>query len=379
MKYDVFISYRRAGGKDCARSLKEALEKKGYSVFLDIDELKDGHFIDAIYRALDSSHVFLLIMSEDIFTRCTNPDDHVRNEIQHALGRKMNIVPVVLDKKIPAFPEGIPTDIYTGISSLQYSFLDTEHLFRESIAKIVKERIAPVAGKKKRLNRNKKPFLWGALAVVTGAVVFGVVSFQRLEPEIYIDYADSIIDASSYPITPEDIKNARLSWLVRYLYDKGAKESEKLGLDCLDCFNQSENTDYLENAFFPLYHAGYAYQCLGDYASSIDNYSSAVSCGRRIIGNNEDCPDSTLVGYCINNLAYSYLLNGEGAQAIETIDDAITFSPESLNTYDSKGELLFKLGRYSEALQVWDYIHEKDPYFKAEYWVDACKDAIRKE
>ena len=34
-KYDVFISYRRVGGKDYARTLKPELEKRGFRVFLD--------------------------------------------------------------------------------------------------------------------------------------------------------------------------------------------------------------------------------------------------------------------------------------------------------------------------------------------------------
>ena len=37
--YDIFISYRRSDGKLLARLLKESLEKRGYRVFLDMDEL----------------------------------------------------------------------------------------------------------------------------------------------------------------------------------------------------------------------------------------------------------------------------------------------------------------------------------------------------
>ena len=44
MKYDIFISYRRIGGKDKARPLKSELEKRGYKVFLDFDDLKDSVF-----------------------------------------------------------------------------------------------------------------------------------------------------------------------------------------------------------------------------------------------------------------------------------------------------------------------------------------------
>ena len=44
MKYDIFISYRREGGSEFARSVKAALERKKYSVFLDFDELNDYSF-----------------------------------------------------------------------------------------------------------------------------------------------------------------------------------------------------------------------------------------------------------------------------------------------------------------------------------------------
>lgn len=44
MHYDIFISYRRATGKNFARIIKPELEKRGFSVFLDFDELKDSVF-----------------------------------------------------------------------------------------------------------------------------------------------------------------------------------------------------------------------------------------------------------------------------------------------------------------------------------------------
>ena len=39
MAYDIFISYRRDGGKELARPLKSELERRSYRVFLDFDEL----------------------------------------------------------------------------------------------------------------------------------------------------------------------------------------------------------------------------------------------------------------------------------------------------------------------------------------------------
>jgi len=75
--YDIFISYRREGGKNYARVIKPELEKRGYSVFLDFDELKDGKFDQRILDAIDDAPVFMLILSKGCLDRCVNEDDWV--------------------------------------------------------------------------------------------------------------------------------------------------------------------------------------------------------------------------------------------------------------------------------------------------------------
>ena len=50
--YDIFISYRRDGGAQYARILQLELEKRGYRVFLDYEELTDGVFGDNIKKAI---------------------------------------------------------------------------------------------------------------------------------------------------------------------------------------------------------------------------------------------------------------------------------------------------------------------------------------
>ena len=78
MQYDVFISYRRVGGKEYARLLKPELEKRGFEVFLDFDELSDGVFDQRIKDAISASPVFLLILSRGALDRCVNEGDWVR-------------------------------------------------------------------------------------------------------------------------------------------------------------------------------------------------------------------------------------------------------------------------------------------------------------
>lgn len=59
-RYDVFISYRRDGGAQYARTLQLMLEMRGYRVFLDYDELVDGQFSPKIEAAIHNSTIYEL-------------------------------------------------------------------------------------------------------------------------------------------------------------------------------------------------------------------------------------------------------------------------------------------------------------------------------
>lgn len=88
MKYDIFISYRRVGGAQYARILQLMLSQRGYKVFLDYDELKDGVFGKRIKAAIAEAPIFLLLLSKDALDRCENVDDWLREEVQLALKLK---------------------------------------------------------------------------------------------------------------------------------------------------------------------------------------------------------------------------------------------------------------------------------------------------
>ena len=62
-KYDVFVSYRRER-LETARSLVQALEKRGLRVFFDLEELDDGDFNEELYDAIDQSKNAIFLMTE---------------------------------------------------------------------------------------------------------------------------------------------------------------------------------------------------------------------------------------------------------------------------------------------------------------------------
>ncbi len=143
-EYDVFISYRRENGRDIARLLQQGLEKKGVRCFFDYNEISDGNFNEKIYDSIDSSKNFIILMTNDSLNRCINDNDWVRIEIERALAKGINIIPVVPSGHNRNFPQQLPASL-ESLRNLQISILNLEDFFEESISKLVDQRLKSVA------------------------------------------------------------------------------------------------------------------------------------------------------------------------------------------------------------------------------------------
>ena len=120
MPYDIFISYRREGGRELARSLKSELERRGYRVFLDFDELNDGIFDRRIMEAIDAAPIFMVLLSPHALDRCVNADDWVRREIEYALSHDRHVVPIDPDRSFSGFPPGISEVLKKALDSTSF-------------------------------------------------------------------------------------------------------------------------------------------------------------------------------------------------------------------------------------------------------------------
>lgn len=140
--YDIFISYRRKGGAQYARILQLELQKYGYNVFLDYEELKDGKFGADIKNAIHEAPVFLAVLSKNYFVRCRKKGDWVRREIEQALGEHKHIVPINPDGIFAKIPFLTPKNIKDAFTSEQRSQIDFGHLFSESVRQMVEDRIS---------------------------------------------------------------------------------------------------------------------------------------------------------------------------------------------------------------------------------------------
>lgn len=106
VKFDIFISYRRDGGEVTARILRDSLTERGYNVFFDVESLRSGAFNTKIYSVIDECKDFILILSPNALDRCKNSDDWVRREVEYALEKKKNVIPILLRNF--EFPDDLP-------------------------------------------------------------------------------------------------------------------------------------------------------------------------------------------------------------------------------------------------------------------------------
>ena len=104
--YDIFISYRRDGGFEMARLLYDRLQDMGLNVFFDLEELRSGKFNVKLFSAIDESSNFLLVLPQGSLDRCKNDDDWLRIEIEYAVSKRKNIVPLMM--KGFEWPENLP-------------------------------------------------------------------------------------------------------------------------------------------------------------------------------------------------------------------------------------------------------------------------------
>lgn len=98
MKYDVFISYRRANcGFYVAKLIQSHLEAKNISTYMDLTELHTGRFDEQLKQALENSTNVVIIIPPHGLDRCTSVDDIFRQEIIYAIERGCHIIPVWLE------------------------------------------------------------------------------------------------------------------------------------------------------------------------------------------------------------------------------------------------------------------------------------------
>ena len=129
----VFISYRREGGRDIARNIYERLSLAGYNTFFDYNSIQNGEFNRQIYDAIDQADDFVFILSRNALDRCVHAEDWVRLEIEYALSKNKNIVLLSTEENV-VFPDDLPESLQP-LRMRQATFL-SQNYYDGSIEKL---------------------------------------------------------------------------------------------------------------------------------------------------------------------------------------------------------------------------------------------------
>ena len=153
--YDVFISYRREGGLDFARSIAYYLRIEGLQCFFDQRELKTGQFNQQIYTAIDNSRYFLAVITPGSLERCAEENDWVRSEIEHAIEQGLTIIPVAIRGEKLSFPDNLPASM-CRLKMAQASFIDRETDFEDTIVKMLRDQMTNLSSTTERQRKKAK-------------------------------------------------------------------------------------------------------------------------------------------------------------------------------------------------------------------------------
>ncbi len=91
----VFLSYRRTD-VPWALSISQQLIAHGYDVFFDLDSIASGDFEQVILENIRKRAHFLVLLTPTALDRCSELGDWLRREIEEALDKRRNIVPIAL-------------------------------------------------------------------------------------------------------------------------------------------------------------------------------------------------------------------------------------------------------------------------------------------
>lgn len=227
MSYDIFISYRRNGGEHTAKIIRDRLVDLGYNVFFDVESLQSGNFNTKIYSVIDECSDFILVLSPNALDRCSNEQDWIRREVEYALSKNKNIIPIMLrdfkfDTVLPESMSILPQ--LNGIEA-NSEFFDA---FIKKLQKFLKAKPAGISGFFKNMDVKKFVSIIFALVLFAGAV-FGIKAGYNYT-------------SKTYPLSSKD-KN--LTQEVVYAVSTNLTKLELIAGNAIDAIEKIERHLYI--------------------------------------------------------------------------------------------------------------------------------------
>lgn len=164
----MFLSYRRTDALH-AQTLKQALERRGLHVFLDVDSLEAGNYPDQLRNQIRCSDALILVATQNVFERGLRNEDWIRIEIETAKSFNLPIVPVPFDVDLTNVP--LPAEL-GFLRELQVFPCDRLEHFDDSINRLLR---GLGFFRTRRIRRIRRSL---AVAGILGAVALAIALFD---------------------------------------------------------------------------------------------------------------------------------------------------------------------------------------------------------
>ena len=198
-----------------------------------------------------------------------------------------------------------------------------------------------------------------------------ICEYDKAE-EYYLQSLDNytqlfVLDPDTYRANLADIQ-LNLGALYRAAQHDNDK-AEIYYLQALENYKLSFDQDpdaYRERLARIQSNLGILYRSRRDYAQAEEYFLQSLENRTLLYKQNPDAYRSDLVR-TQNYLASLYNARQDYPKAIEYLDKTIAVMPEEANNYDTKGEILLKMGDESGALEMWKKVLELDPDFLSRF------------
>jgi len=360
----VFLSYRRVDFHK-AMCVWQNLNSNGFDAFIDYFAIPSGDWESNIFENIASRAHFAIILTPTALERCSQPEDMMRREMEFALERARNVVPLLFD----GFQFGAPAiidqlrDRLKRINALQA--IDVPNSYFPSameklrgsmfLSKAIDASITPASDKAREYAEIQKS---GAMGEKMAEKQEPVIQPQSVEPANGVDlgaYAQALDRHADLLRKRGEVEDA-----IQY-YSRAIQAKP----------------DYA----WAYHHRGNAYYDKKDYDAAIKDFTSAIECdpafetayfNRGLAHSAKKVFDKAIEDFSNSirldpNYARSFRCRGNARKAIEDFDGAIEdytkvieLKPGDPNSYidrsllyETKGEFKLGIDDCSEAIK-WD-------------------------
>lgn len=350
----VFISYRRSVAPFIARSIFLDLRAHDYDVFMDVESIDSGTFDTIILNQIEARAHFVLILTPGTLERCAEPGDWLRREIEYAMEKGRNIVPLFVNEF--KYDEAAKKLLTGDLAELpRLNGLNVPHdYFDEAMARLRTRFLKqPVSGM-------VKPTPLADITIVEGKIEEAAAqptpTKEELTAEQYFNRAYAKAEVDDYEGAIADYTEAiRLNPQYVIAYNNRGWSHYKQGR-LSEAILDFEQSIILNPQFIRAYHnRAIAFKQQGNMTKAIVNYREAI------LSNPQE---ATLY----NGRGVIYLQIGELDKAILDFSKFIDLDAGSPPGYGNRGEAYFASSRFKQALSDFQRALTIDTTYK---WANA--------